>query len=102
MLIKGFEINPIARFWGSSKRGELTNIKRSEINRILGFTGNSTELGKVNGKPTKSWTFTLKEPDGTVHKCYIWDYYATGQWYSVYMPKHIAEALFGERYTAIS
>lgn len=92
------EINPRPEFSGHHKQGELTNIKRSAINRILGFAGQYHLLGRCNNKPSRYWTFTIKEQDGTVHQCAIWDYYATGTHYSVYMPQHLAVALFEGNY----
>jgi hypothetical protein len=95
---KGYKISPTSHFWGHSKQGEITNIKRSEINRILGFSGNFATTGKCNNKPSKAWYFTLEDENGAIHLCAIWDYYATGQWYSVWMPRKAAECLFGDRY----
>lgn len=99
---KEYLIEPCAQFWGFSKVGELTNIKRTDINRVLGFAGNQTIEGRCNNKTTKIWCFKLTLPNGEIHCCQIWDYYATGQRYSVWMPKHVGEELFGNRFADVN
>jgi len=97
---KEYLIKPCSQFWGFSKVGELTNIKRTDINRLIGFSGNQYHQGRCNGKQTKTWCFELTLPNGETHLCLIWDYYSTGQWYSVWMPEEFAKDIFGDRFEA--
>lgn len=88
------KIEPIG-FVQSHKQGTLINLKKSDIDRILGFTNNDDGDGY---KVKYTWDFSA---DGV--ECSIWDWKGSdrlGQW-SFYGPREVFCKIFGNEHIAV-
>ena len=87
------KIEPIRQV-GSSRQGTLVNLYKKDIETVLGFSDNVTDLDDPD-KVSLSWGFTA---DGI--RCGIWSYrdsHNVMMW-STYGPHVVFYKLFGDNY----
>jgi len=87
-----FKIKPVDDVRESHKQGQLNDVTKDQINKILGFIPNSTG---DEDKVTAEWLFTVNGKE-----CSIWDYKGSAEYdtFSFCGPREIGEALFGIRF----
>ena len=82
-------------FVSSCKQGTLVNLKKADIDRVLGFS--HTSDGDGGYKVKYDWCFTADDVE-----CAIWDWKGGdkfGEW-SFYGPKEVFCTLFGDTHVA--
>lgn len=84
-----------AQINSSHKTGELNDLSKDEITKVLGIPPEEYGGDGCDGKVLHEWTFTA---DG--EECAIWDWKGSsqGRQHSTYGPARIFAVLFGTKY----